>query len=96
MSAGIPSVTTRVGGIPELVVDGETGVILAPEDETVLADALINLLTDDEKRVRLGSNARDRYRRAHTPAIMAEGIEEVFEFVLRKAKRSPLFDRQEK
>ena len=46
MSAGVPVVTTPVGGIPELVRNGETGVLVAPDDDAALAAAITHMLAD--------------------------------------------------
>ncbi len=55
---GTPCVATRVGGTPEAVVDGETGVLVPPGDSAALARVILSLLADDDRRRRLGSNAR--------------------------------------
>ena len=55
---GIPSVGTDSGGIPEAIRDGVTGIIVPEGDTHSLARSLVELLTDDEKRDRLGQNAR--------------------------------------
>ena len=52
-----PVVATHVGGIPEAVVDGTTGMLVAPRDSEQLAQALITLLRDRENCTRLGSQA---------------------------------------
>jgi glycosyltransferase involved in cell wall biosynthesis len=83
MSLGIPSVTTRIGGIPELVADSETGIVVAPDRVTELAGAIVKLLSDPDSRTRLGAKARDLYTRKHTPAAMAAATERVFNSVLR-------------
>lgn len=54
-----PSVATRVGGIPEVVVHGETGLLVDDKDSAGLAAALRNMLTDQSLRNRLGKNARE-------------------------------------
>lgn len=59
---GTPSVGTRVGGIPEAVLDGETGLVVPPNDPQALGDALLRLLRDDALRRRLGERARERAR----------------------------------
>ena len=51
---GKPVVASRVGGLPEYVHDGETGLLVPPADANALADALIRLLTDDGLRTRMG------------------------------------------
>ena len=60
MAAGLPVVASAVGGIPELVVDGETGLLVPPGDPDALADALGKLITDPELRQRLGAAGRAR------------------------------------
>ena len=51
-------VGTRVGGIPDLVEDGETGLLVPPEDAAALADALVRVLSDRALAERLGAAAR--------------------------------------
>ncbi len=58
--AGVPALATRVGGIPDAVHDGHTGVLVAPGDWTAMADAAIRLLTDEPLRRRMGEAARAR------------------------------------
>jgi glycosyltransferase involved in cell wall biosynthesis len=74
MAAGLPVVASRVGGLPEQVVHGETGVLVAPGDPEDLAEALARLVADGELRRRLGAAGRARaeqsfdlepFRRAH-------------------------------
>lgn len=60
MAIGVPVVATSVSGIPELVVDGETGVLVPPEDETALADAIERLLGDATHADRLARYAAAR------------------------------------
>lgn len=58
LAAGRPVVATRVGGIPELVDDGRTGLLVPPRDPAALAAAIGNLLADDECRLAMGEAAR--------------------------------------
>lgn len=60
MAAGIPIVATRVGGIPEVVLDGETGRLVPPGDPEVLAAACADLLRDREQAARLAAAGRFR------------------------------------
>jgi glycosyltransferase involved in cell wall biosynthesis len=60
MATGLPVVASRVGGIPELVTHGETGLLVPPGDAGALAGALDRLAADGEERARLGANARQR------------------------------------
>ncbi len=60
MAAGLPVVASAVGGIPEAVADGETGLLVPPNDPEALAGALGRLLADPELRRRLGAAGRRR------------------------------------
>ena len=62
MAAGVPVVATRVGGLPEVVVDGVTGLLVEPGSESGLTRALARLLGDRALRQRLGVNGRRRAR----------------------------------
>lgn len=58
MASGRPVVATRVGGTPEAVEDGVTGLLVPPGDAAALADAVVRLLADGELAARLGAAAR--------------------------------------
>jgi glycosyltransferase involved in cell wall biosynthesis len=60
MAAGLPVVATRVGGIPEAVADGETGLLVPPRDPAALAEALGRLAGDPDLRRRMGEGAARR------------------------------------
>jgi glycosyltransferase involved in cell wall biosynthesis len=59
-------VVTRVGALDEIVLDGETGLVVPPEDVGTLASALARLLDDDRYARRLGTNGRSRMEHHHT------------------------------
>jgi L-malate glycosyltransferase len=67
MACGKPIVATRAGGIPEVVVDGETGILVAPRDDRGLASAIVTLLKDESLRRRMGEAGLARVR-AHFSA----------------------------
>lgn len=73
MEAGLPVVASRVSGIPEVVVDGETGWLVPPEDPAALAAALAELTADPEETRRRGAAGRrrleERYRPEHAAAL---------------------------
>jgi len=71
MAAGVPVVATRVGGVPELVLDGETGLIVEPENPAGLAEALDSLAADPDRRRELGRRGRERARDDFSPQRMA-------------------------
>jgi glycosyltransferase involved in cell wall biosynthesis len=70
--AKIPTVATRVGGVPEVVLDGETGLLVAPADPAALAEATLTLLRDPERGRTLAAAARERCIREFAPARMIE------------------------
>jgi glycosyltransferase involved in cell wall biosynthesis len=59
MACGVPVVATCAGGIPEAVIDGETGMLAPPGAVPAIADAMTQLLTDADLRRRLGRAARE-------------------------------------
>lgn len=63
MAWGVPVVASRIGGLPEVVVDGQTGLLVPPGDEVALADALRALLGDEGRRREMGRNARSRVKK---------------------------------
>jgi glycosyltransferase involved in cell wall biosynthesis len=79
MASGRPIVSTRLAGIPELVVDGETGALVSPGDTAALTEALQRLLCDRELRVRYGRAGRVRieqhFRIEHTVAPLLKLLE---------------------
>jgi glycosyltransferase involved in cell wall biosynthesis len=58
MCAGIPVVSTRIGGIPDMIADGETGYVVSPSDSTALEAALLKLIDDPERVHLMGTAGR--------------------------------------
>ena len=56
---GLPVVATRVGGVPECVLDGETGLLVDADDEAGLANVALSLLQDPARRQMMGRRARE-------------------------------------
>jgi glycosyltransferase involved in cell wall biosynthesis len=82
MAASKASVATRVGGVPEVVADGETGFLVPPRDHEALADRVIALLRDDVRRARMGDAALRRARKLFTVDHMVEGTLATYERLL--------------
>ena len=79
MLASRAVVATSVGGIPDIVVDGETGLLVAPEDADALTEALRRLLDDDELRETMGARGRERARSEFSLEQMVESFEALYE-----------------
>ena len=86
MRAGLPVVASRVGGVAEAVVPGQTGLLVPPGDEGALAGALEALLEDPGLRVRLGRAGRVRYQQSFGHQEMAGRTLELYRRVARKAR----------
>ena len=74
MWKGRPVVATPVGGTPEVVADGETGLLVPPRDPHALADALGRLLADPQLRARMGEAGERRVRERFSAEAMTERL----------------------
>ena len=78
MRLGRPVVATRVGGTPEAVEDGVTGVLVEKEDPDALAKAVAELLLDPARRARMGAAARERAARVFDEERLVEALLAVY------------------
>lgn len=78
MSCGAAVICTRVGALPEVVVDGESGYIVPPSDPGTLRDRLRRLLNDPEHAARLGQAARRRIEERFTWDAVAQSCLEAY------------------
>ena len=78
MAAGVPVIAARVGGVPELVADGRTGLLVPPEDPQSLADAIERLASDSLLRTRLGTAGLEVARHQYTIAATIEAHEKLY------------------
>jgi glycosyltransferase involved in cell wall biosynthesis len=86
MEAGLPVVATRVGGLPELVEEGQTGLLVAPRDPAALGDAVAGLLRDSSLRRRYGDRARSARRERWDLAVWARQLEALYEDLLARGR----------
>jgi glycosyltransferase involved in cell wall biosynthesis len=93
MAAGKPIIATRVGAIPSVIRDGETGLLVAPRDTAGLRDAIALLLEDPHLGKRMGERARVWALQHYSSDAMAAKYLQLYEDVLRKAKSVPLQQR---
>ena len=78
MAAGLPVIASDVGGLPELVTDGETGFLIPPKSPALLASRIEQLFDDPALRVRMGFAARTRARQNFSVARMVEQITKLY------------------
>jgi glycosyltransferase involved in cell wall biosynthesis len=70
--AAVPIVATNVGGVPEVILEGETGVLVSPRQPVLLAREALGLLRDSGRSSALGAAARERCLHLFSPALMME------------------------
>ncbi|MFL6281342.1 MAG: glycosyltransferase family 4 protein [Vicinamibacterales bacterium] len=87
MAAGKPVVATRVGGIPEVVADGQTGALVAPRDHDAMAAAIVRLLNDQTLRRQMGDAGRARVRALFSADRMVQNTLNVYRQVATQAHR---------
>jgi glycosyltransferase involved in cell wall biosynthesis len=81
MACSRASVATRAGGIPEIVEEGRTGVLVEPRDHSAMAREIVHLLKEDGLRQRMGEAARAHVAERFTVERMVEGTAAVYESV---------------
>jgi glycosyltransferase involved in cell wall biosynthesis len=87
-AAGVPIVASRVGGIPEAIEDGVTGVLVPPGDVLALQQAIGSLLADERRRRQLGQAGAERVRRLFSVGSMVEGNLEQYRELITERRRS--------
>ena len=85
MATGLPLVGTNVGGIPTILEDRRTGLIVPPRDPHAMADALGTLIADAETRRRLGEAARQKVEREFTWPVIVQKTIDVYRTAARRA-----------
>ena len=87
MAAGLPVVASAVGGVPELVREGETGMLVPPRDSAALAGAIRRLVEDPALRDRLGAAGRQRVEREFSLARFQREHLELYRDYVKRARR---------
>jgi sugar transferase (PEP-CTERM/EpsH1 system associated) len=88
MATGLPVVASKVGGIPEVVDDGATGLLVPPSDAQALADALATYASDPALAARHGAAGRQRVERSNSIAAMVSGYARLYDSL--RAAKNPL------
>lgn len=83
MSMGKPVVATEVGGNTEIVVDGETGFLVPPENPGAVAEKIVKLISDKSLIKRMGENARINIEKQFTVSQMVQKTEQIYENLLK-------------
>jgi glycosyltransferase involved in cell wall biosynthesis len=78
MAAGKPVVAARTGGIPEVVVDGKTGILVPREDVDALQAALRRLAADPALRASMGAAGRERAKSEFSAARLVESYQGLY------------------
>jgi glycosyltransferase involved in cell wall biosynthesis len=85
--AAVPTVATAVGGIPEVIRDGETGILCPPGNAATMRDGIASLIEDADRRLAMGEAARERAMTEYNHATCAERLIEVYEAAITRRKR---------
>ena len=86
-AVGLPVVASTSGGIAEGVVDGETGLLHTPGDEAALAEQIVTLLTDADRRRRMGEAGRAHVLRSFDLRRQTRSLENLYDDVTARAAR---------
>jgi glycosyltransferase involved in cell wall biosynthesis len=86
MASSVPVVATRVGGLPDLIRDGETGVLVPPRDAAALSLAITGLLKDPARRERMGAAARADVAARFDVSRMLQETHALYEACLRETR----------
>jgi glycosyltransferase involved in cell wall biosynthesis len=81
-ATGVPVIGTRVGGVPDTMIEGETGLLVPPHDPPALAEAIIALANDPARRRAMGEAGRRWVLSEYTVQKMAERMQAVYARVL--------------
>jgi glycosyltransferase involved in cell wall biosynthesis len=84
MAMSKPVIASRLGGIPEEVSDGESGILVPPKDSKSLAEAIIKLLLDKSEARRMGQVGKKIFKHKFTKEIMLKKLESLYEELIAK------------
>lgn len=77
-----PVVATEVGGIPEIVIDGENGFLVPLRNSEAIAEKVLRLLDSEELRKKMGDSGRKRVEKYFTPERLCDEVEKVYESLI--------------
>lgn len=84
LASGRPVISTRVGGVPELIDEGETGYIVPPGNPEALADALVDALSDMDRLRRMGQKGQQKTLEKYNSHRLVHDIDRLYQSLLKK------------
>jgi glycosyltransferase involved in cell wall biosynthesis len=78
MSCGIPVIGSNIGGIPHIIEDGKTGILVPPKDSKSLANNILYLLNNSYLRKKMGFYARKKVLKEHTWEFVAKQVIDIY------------------
>lgn len=87
MAAGLPIVATAVGGVPEMIQNNETALLVAPSDPQAMSDAIARMLNDQKLSVRLAENAGELVSSRYSPEAYVRSLTEIYRAVISQPNR---------
>jgi glycosyltransferase involved in cell wall biosynthesis len=93
MSAARGVVGSSAGGMAEMIDDGRTGLLVPPRNSKAIADAILTLLREPERRKAIGRAAREHVKSAYAPDVVAPMQEASYERAITRARRGEASDR---
>jgi glycosyltransferase involved in cell wall biosynthesis len=84
MACGLPVIASNVGGIPDIIKDGETGLLVRQKDARSLSDQIIRLLSDDNLRKEVLINGQNLIKAEFSWEIVTDKFIEIYREVLRR------------
>jgi glycosyltransferase involved in cell wall biosynthesis len=92
MASGLPVVATRVGGVPDIIREGQTGFLLAPDDLDGQAAALVELIRNVDRRREMGNMARSYVELNHSMQRLPGQLEQLYRRALPAARKAASAD----
>ena len=86
MGASLPVIATAVGGVPEIVIDGQTGLLVPPRDPEAMARALLSLALDPDGRKRMGEAGRNLAVSTFPIERSVDAFEDVYAEIARRCR----------
>jgi glycosyltransferase involved in cell wall biosynthesis len=87
MAAARPVIATAVGGVPDVVADGETGLLVPSRDAVQMAAAFVDLASGHERRLEMGRRGRERARARYSHTRLVDDIDALYGSALARKRR---------